>query len=271
MQFLQPLPFTLPLSFKGISYLLLLAVCTLPACFKVKENGLELQQTEAKSDKPKNIIFIIGDGMALSQVSASVVWERNQSWFEKFEAVGFHKSASLDNLVTDSAAGATAFACGVKTKNNYTGVDGKKQTIETIIERAKKQGFAAGMLVTSSVTHATPAAFAAHTESRAYYDEIAASMLKTPIDCVIGGGSATFQNNPNGFALKDSLFAKGYFLKNDFNNPKSLPDSSRAFYLFTAENEPPTVAGGRKYLPILAPLTADYLKKTLQKRLFSYD
>jgi alkaline phosphatase len=252
------------------SVLLVLASISLSflGCQKQKENALVLTETSPQKDKPRNIIFIVGDGMALAQVSASVIWERNQSWFEKFPVVGFHKPAASDNLITDSAAGATSFASGVKTKNSMIGLDANGQRVETIIEWAEKKGMATGILVTSSVTHATPAAFAAHADNRAFYDEIAAEMLKTPIDCVIGGGAATFKNNQNGYGLADSLKAKGYTVKESFNSPRTLPNFETAFYLFTAENEPGTYQSGRRYLPHLVNPTAQYLSKRSEKGYF---
>ena len=72
-------------------------------------------QLEPTVKKPKNIIFMIGDGMGLTQITAGMYINGNKIELEKFPIVGLHKSYSSDNLVTDSASGATAFACGVKT------------------------------------------------------------------------------------------------------------------------------------------------------------
>jgi alkaline phosphatase len=247
---------------------LIFCISSLFSCFKLRENQLVLPvKTEAKK-QPKHVIFIIGDGFALSQASASVVWERNQSWLEKFEVVGFHKAYSTDDLITDSAAGATAFSTGKKTRNSYVGIDSAKQNLETIVEWAEKRGYATGMLVTSSVTHATPASFAAHVESRAFYEEIALSMLQVPMDCVIGGGAATYEKQQNGICVKDSLLARGYVVKSQFGNPKALPDTTKPFYLFTAENEPGTATSGRNYLPRLSPMVAHYLTKRSEKGSF---
>ena len=74
------------------------------------------------SGKPKNIILMIGDGMGLSQVSAHWYWEGPDNIFRQFSTIGFHTSHSADNLVTDSAAGATAFSCGLKTTKGSIGI-----------------------------------------------------------------------------------------------------------------------------------------------------
>jgi alkaline phosphatase len=253
----------------SIIFLVSISVIMHFSCAKIKENARILPAAQvANQDSVKHIIFIIGDGLALSQASASIVWAKNQSFLDLFQVVGFHKSSSSDNLVTDSAAGATAFATGEKTKNSYIGIDSLGRPLETIFEWAEKQGYATGMLVTSSVTHATPASFAAHSESRAFYEEIAQSMLHVPLDCMIGGGAATYRKQANGVHLADSLTKLGYVIKEDFNNPKSLPKTDQPFYLFTAENEPTTATNGRTYLPRLAPLTAHFLATRSEKGSF---
>ena len=67
---------------------------------------------------PKNIILMIGDGMGIAQITASMYLNRKGSYLEQFPVVGLQKTFSGDNIITDSAAGATAMACGVKTYNN---------------------------------------------------------------------------------------------------------------------------------------------------------
>src|SRR5258706_13976428 len=64
----------------------------------------------ATGAKPKNIIFLIGDGMGLPQITGAMYMNDNKTVFERFKSIGFHKSHSADNLVTYSAAAATAFA-----------------------------------------------------------------------------------------------------------------------------------------------------------------
>ena len=76
---------------------------------------------EAK--RPKNIILMIGDGMGMGQITAGTYMNNNTSNLERFSVVGLHKPYAADNVITDSAAAATAFACGVKTHNLAIGVD----------------------------------------------------------------------------------------------------------------------------------------------------
>lgn len=113
--------------------------------------------------------------------------------------VGSHRSRSSDSLITDSAAGATAFSCGLKSYNGAIGVDSHGKPCGTIFEAAKSQGYLTGVVVTSRLTDATPACFFAHASSRSLESEIAAQMLQSPfdgaqrtIDLAIGGGGCYY-------------------------------------------------------------------------------
>ncbi|MBP6827958.1 MAG: alkaline phosphatase, partial [Saprospiraceae bacterium] len=110
---------------------------------------------------------MIGDGMGMSQVSAGFYSNGQRLNLEKFPVTGLIKTHSAKNVVTDSGAGATAFACGCKTYNGAIGVCRDKKPRPTILEQAEQQGLATGLVVTSSITHATPASFIAHVPDRA--------------------------------------------------------------------------------------------------------
>jgi len=75
----------------------------------------------------------------------------------KIQIIGSVRTQASDSLVTDSAASATAFACGVKTYNAAIGVDDDVQPVGSILEAAHLQGFKTGLIATSRITHATPA------------------------------------------------------------------------------------------------------------------
>ena len=219
---------------------------------------------------PKNIVLVIGDGMALSQISAGLYWKGvGKSVFEQFPIVGFHKSFSCNDLVTDSAAGATAFACGQKTTNGAIGVvPPKNKPCRTILEELDYLGWATGMVVTCSAPHATPASFIAHQDLRAFSDEIARDYLSTPFDCFIGGGEHFFFDRPDRLNLLDSFKAKGYVVRRGDNFKKLPLDGSAPFLLFTSEYEPPTASGGRFYLPNAAKTACNFLKKRSEKGFF---
>jgi alkaline phosphatase len=219
---------------------------------------------------PKNIILLIGDGMGLAQISAGMYWIGvGKTAFERFPVVGFHKSHSCNDLVTDSAAGATAFSCGQKTTNGAVGVlPPKNKPCQTILEDLEEQGYASGMVVSCSASHATPASFIAHRELRAFSEEIAADYLKTPLDCFIGGGHHFFYDRPDGRNLEDSLKKRGYVVRTGTSMRKLPWDGSAPFMLFTADYEPPTASGGRTYMPEATRRTCEYLKRRSQKGFF---
>ncbi len=263
----------------------------LSACASSRKQAVDFQSVEFSS-KPKNIILLIGDGMALAQVSAHIYWKGvDKTVFEQFSYVGFHKSHSCDDLVTDSAAGATAFSCGQKTTNGAIGVLPPSEHVctsdfrnndaalmqpnglsgrpcTTILEELDAWGFATGMVVACTATHATPASFIAHRELRAVTEEIALDYLKTPIDCFIGGGEALFRDRPDHRNLEDSLLRRNYVVRHGTSFNRLPLDGSQPFMLFTAEREPPTASGGRQYMPQATRVACDFLTKRSEKGFF---
>lgn len=160
--------------------------------------------------KPKNIILMIGDGMGVTQVFAGLTANHGHLFLENFKSVGFSKTQSSNQYVTDSAAGGTALSTGQKTYNGAIGVNADTVAIKTILEMAEDKGMATGLVSTSAITHATPASFIAHQGSRGSYEDIAADFLRTEIDVFIGGGYKHFTERKDGRNLANELKAKGY-------------------------------------------------------------
>jgi alkaline phosphatase len=207
---------------------------------------------------------MIGDGMGLTQITAGMYTQNAPIQLESFPVVGLHKSYAEDNLVTDSAAGATAFASGIKTYNGAVGVDVDTAAKVTILELAEKQGLATGLLSTSSITHATPASFIAHVAKRAYMEDIATYFLETEIDFFMGGGKAYFdQREKDDRNLYQELQTKGYqvssYFDEDFDNLSIKKNSNFAY--FTANKEPLPKAQGRDYLPYATRTAARFLNQ----------
>jgi len=172
--------------------------------------------------KAKNVILMIGDGMGVSQITAGMIKNNNRLNLEKFPIVGLHKSHSSDNLITDSAAGATAFSAGVKTYNGAIGVDPKKKPVKTILEECEEKGMATGLVSTSTIVHATPASFISHQPSRKMYEEIAADFLKTEVDLFIGGGKKYFDRRETDERnLYEELEKKDYYVSDYFKENMS--------------------------------------------------
>ena len=218
--------------------------------------------------------MLIGDGMGLSQVSAALYNQGNRHNLERFPIIGFQKTYSLDNLVTDSAASATAMASGVKTNNSAIGVDGEEKPVKSILEEAEERGLATGLIATSSIVHATPASFIAHQNRRSMYEQIAEDFLKTEIDLFIGGGKQYFDRRKSDDRnLIDELRNRNYLIYNYFhheiNQVKPILDKNLAY--FTADNQPIPAYQGRDYLPIASEISLEYLDKKKRQRLFHND
>ncbi len=220
---------------------------------------------------PKNIILLIGDGMGLTQVTAGLYSNHNHLNLERFPATGLIKTHSARHLITDSAAGATAFSCGCKTYNGAIGITKDKKPCPTILEQAKQNGLAVGLVASCSITHATPAAFIAHVPGRADMEQIATFFVQTPLDLFIGGGMKYFnERTADQRNLYLELAAEGYALSN-FSEKKLRDltlDPAHPFAWFSAREEPESVAKGRDYLPLAAHLAPDFLKKRSDKGFF---
>ncbi len=218
----------------------------------------------------KNIILMIGDGMGLGQVSAALYMNSNRLNLEHFPVIGLQKTYSGNNLITDSAAAATAIACGVKTYNGAVGMGMDTLAKPSILEQAEKQGFATGMVATSTIVHATPASFIAHQPLRALYENIALEFLNTEIDFFIGGGKKYFDRRTDDRNLIKELRQKDYTVQNYFNIPLNevmLP-RKKNFVYFTADDDPLPVQRGRTYLTAASKMGISFLKNHSEKGFF---
>ena len=145
----------------------------------------------ADNDYPENIILLIGDGMGVAHITAGKIARGNLN-LERFSVSGLVTTHSANHLVTESAAAATALATGFKTNNRAVSVSADNRPLKTIFEYAKEQGKSIGVVATSAVTDATPAAFMAHADDRRQQADIAEQIANSGIDVLIGGGWAYF-------------------------------------------------------------------------------
>ena len=124
----------------------------------------------SKNSVPKSIIFIIADGTGIGQYSLSYYanGEFAPARFDHIGLVATHPNdgecSTTCKRVTDSAASGTALSSGQKTYNGAIGVDNDTLSVKTMLEWAEEKNMATGLVATSSVTHATPASFAAHVD-----------------------------------------------------------------------------------------------------------
>ncbi|MBP7273081.1 MAG: alkaline phosphatase [Saprospiraceae bacterium] len=207
---------------------------------------------------------MIGDGMGMSAISAAMYRNGSKLNLERFPITGIHKSNASSHLVTDSAAGATAFSCGCKTYNGSIGMNKDTLPCKTILEEAIQHGLATGMVATSTIVHATPAAFVAHQKDRNMYEEIANDFLNVPIDIFIGGGKKFFDRRQDNRNLITALQKKGYtifdYTQEEISQIK-IPKGKKFGY-FTADKDPLPVVQGRDYLPQATMKTINYLHES---------
>lgn len=155
-----------------------------------------LQNTEFT--EAKNIIYMIGDGMGSNIIQATREKYASQLYGNQLAInyltyMGTQSTYSADSQVTDSAAGGTALATGHKTANYTVGMNADHTVnYKSLLELAAEKGKSTGIVVTKSVTDATPATFTAHVEDRKMQNEIAKQQLEKiadgTLDLVLGGG-----------------------------------------------------------------------------------
>ncbi|KAI9672314.1 MAG: hypothetical protein M1817_003336 [Caeruleum heppii] len=161
-------------------------------------------------DLPKgkrNLIFMVSDGMGPTSLSMTRSFKQVQSGLPPDEVlvldrhlIGSSRTRSTSSLITDSAAGATAFSCGYKSYNGAISVLPDHTPCGTVLEAAKRAGYMTGLVVTTRITDATPACFAAHANVRSEEDliaeqEVGNHPLGRVVDLILGGGRCHFLPN----------------------------------------------------------------------------
>lgn len=152
---------------------------------------LLLLSTLVTAQEAQNVILLIGDGMGVTQREATRLYLGRDLAMDSDLSV-LITTHSANNQTTDSAAAATALATGKKTNNGLLSIDPEGRHLPTILEEAKKKGLATGLVATSAITHATPAAFGAHRANRNDELGVALDYLENKVDLLMGGGKSFF-------------------------------------------------------------------------------
>jgi alkaline phosphatase len=188
---------------------LLTAVIALLLSFSIFAGAQEAEKTTVK-----NIFIFISDGMGYNHEFISSQWYtgKDQGFgYQNFSFVCGMSNYSLGDSYnayktwsdmdtpahnyTDSAAAATAMSTGQKTYDGAIGVDKNKQNLRHIFDAAKDKGMSTGVVSSVEFSHATPAGFVAHNESRNNYADIAKEMLESDTDVIMGAGHPLFDND----------------------------------------------------------------------------
>lgn len=176
-------------------------------------SAFEPTTAEAQKKQIKNIILFIGDGMGFNSIEKTKSETGKNLAMDTFKIRAEASTYSFDSTVTDSAAGATALACGIKTNNGAVGVypndeNAKNSYPLNLSELFHRAGKKTGIITTDSTDGATPAGFSAHTSSRKNANEITADQLKSSLDLIWGKKSESCTSSlirQNGFAYVSTL------------------------------------------------------------------
>lgn len=185
---------------KGNRWIVFIVAGAMAVGMNVRADGEGGRRVKMGPKTAKNIIFMVPDGMGLSDVTAARIFKGGPDGeplsFELLTQTGYQRTHSANSTVTDSAAAAAAWATGDKYKNGQISWHSDTDMPETILEIAKKMGKATGLVVTSDITHATPAAFGAHVSVRKSEGEIARQYIEeNQVDVLLGGGISNNRSN----------------------------------------------------------------------------
>ena len=188
------------------------------------------EKVEAKKDsqKAKNVIVLVMDGVS-SSTTTLARWYKGQPLAMDEILTGGVRTYSAESAITDSAPAGTAMATGNKSNDKFVGVLPEKvanpgvdpdlannpyKPVANVLEGAKISGKATGIVSTSEIQHATPAAFSSHAAHRSDYDNIAEQQVYQDMDVVLGGGknSLLAENRKDGENLVEVIDNKGYDL-----------------------------------------------------------
>lgn len=183
------------------------------------------------NSKPTNIILMIGDGNGLAQISAAMIANKGRLSMTNIRDIGLIKTSSFDDLITDSAAGATAMATGQKTNNRAIGLGPKGEVLKNLVDVASDMGYKTGIITTDAIYGATPSSFFAHVKDRDNTEGILNGLIASELDFFIAGG-------------------EGYVAELDtFFNPATLTefnDLHRKTAVFLGDDKMPTMEKGRQ-------------------------
>ncbi len=187
------------------------------------------EKTPEELDRIQNVIYLIGDGMGPLHLEKAKQ-ERNISLtMQTFEYEGRSMTRSQFNLITDSAAGATALSCGVRTINGYVGVFyydplRVESTPKNLTELCIEKGMKTGIVTTDSTSGATPSGFSVHTDSRNNTEDIDTQQMNSDIDLIWGCSSR--------YITKETCEENGFTFVKTYSEMMALEEGSRSFAQF---------------------------------------
>lgn len=221
---------------------------------------------EARNGKQdvENVIYMIPDGFNADYAKNYRLYKGEDAAWDK-HLKGMYTTYSANSSITDSAAAGTAMATGVKTNNGMIGLNPEGEELETILEASQEQDMATGLVSTSAITHATPAAFASHVDSRNNETEIARQLIANEVDVMLGGGMNNFLpetmgGNQEDMNVLEAAKERGYKVietRQELMNQNdiALKQDDKLLGLFAGGALPDELARDKKVQPSLAEMT----------------
>jgi alkaline phosphatase len=217
----------------------------------------------------KNVIVLVPDGCSLGTQTVAR-WYKGSALNVDGIATGSVSTFMTDSVITDSAPAATAFSSGHKSSDKFIGVGPKTNDLltgytpdadpyaplATILEAAKLAGKSTGLIATSTISHATPAAYASHNYNRGDENDIIEQMVYNEVDVVFGGGASKLfpsgttyttsfgdtwtGSRTDGDNLYQTLMDRGYMFVDSKETMTSLI-SGRAWGMFASDAMQPDI------------------------------
>ena len=213
---------------------------------------------------PKYIFLFIGDGMSTPQRMIADEFARKtgheQLSINTMPYCATTRSCSANSLVTDSAAAATAIACGVKTNNGRIGMapDGTTR-LESCAEVAHKMGYKVGIVTSVTINHATPAGFYAHRANRGQLYQIGLDLVASNFEYFGGGGMANAFDKKDDPEYQGNIYElaekAGYRVSHDKAGFESIPAGTPKVLAVIGESSLPFSIDGQEKAPTLADFT----------------
>ena len=246
----------------GWAFFATLAVLVLAVLYQHAQSASPKPSNDLEPYKPsgkRNLIFMVTDGMGPASLSLTRSYRQHVEGLPIDDIltldehlIGSSRTRSSSSLVTDSAAGATAFSCGKKSYNGAISVLPSGDPCGTVLEAAKRAGYMTGLVVTTRITDATPATFASHVHVREEEDSIARQLIGEThplghvVDLMLGGGRCFFLPNSTSSSCR----------ADDIDVTATAQDNGYT-YISTREEFDALEAGNAANLPLLG-LFADH-------------
>lgn len=197
------------------------------------ENPVEVYEPKYGYDadsKPTNIILMIGDGNGLAQISSAMIANRGKLTITSLKNIGLSKTASYDDLITDSAAGATAMATGQKTNNRAIGVGPNGENLSNLTDELSKKNFNTAIVSTDAIYGATPSSFYAHREERDDTPGLVEDLKNSRLNFFVAGGEGEKKSIEEKFSTIDL---------------SSLSELDEQTGIYLGDNKAPSMSNGR--------------------------